>query len=102
MTEPDTGSDKAGLFAARSELGALDPTRPVRPGEELDADRLAAWLAGALPEELRASFAAPLVIEQFPSGHSNLTYLVRGGGRRARAEEASLRQPGPLRARHGA
>lgn len=89
MTEPDTGSDKAGLFAARSELGALDPTRPVRPGEELDADRLAAWLAGALPEELRASFAAPLVIEQFPSGHSNLTYLVRGGG----GAELVLRRP---------
>lgn len=43
----------------------------VRPGEELPRDALIAWLAGRLPG------AEALVIEQFPSGHSNLTYLLR-------------------------
>ena len=54
----------------------LDATRPPRPGEELDAARLRAYLAGRLPE-----LEGPLAIEQFPSGHSNLTYLVRAGAR---------------------
>jgi aminoglycoside phosphotransferase (APT) family kinase protein len=72
---------------------SLDPTRPVRPGEELDAERLATWLATALPEELRSAFAGPLVIEQFPSGHSNLTYLVREEGRDGGTVELVLRRP---------
>jgi aminoglycoside phosphotransferase (APT) family kinase protein len=38
----------------------------VRPGEELPAAPLAAWL-----------HASALTIEQFPGGHSNLTYLLR-------------------------
>jgi aminoglycoside phosphotransferase (APT) family kinase protein len=46
-------------------------TIPIRPGEELPRDALAAWLAG------RISGAETLTIEQFPSGHSNLTYLLR-------------------------
>ena len=54
----------------------LDATRPPRPGEELDAARLRAYLAGRLPE-----LEGPLAIEQFPSGHSNLTYLGRAGAR---------------------
>lgn len=45
----------------------------VRPGEELPRDALIAWLAGRLPG------AEALVIEQFPGGHSNLTYLLRTG-----------------------
>lgn len=40
-------------------------TAPVRPGEEIDATALAAWLG------------QPVQIEQFPDGHSNLVYLVR-------------------------
>jgi aminoglycoside phosphotransferase (APT) family kinase protein len=40
-------------------------TAPVRPGEEIDAAALAAWLR------------QPVEIEQFPDGHSNLVYLVR-------------------------
>ncbi len=58
-------------------------SRPPRPGEDLPADRLAAFLAAALPE-LRAE----LVVEQFPSGHSNLTYLLRLGD-----HEVVLRRP---------
>jgi aminoglycoside phosphotransferase (APT) family kinase protein len=55
----------------------------VRHGEELDLAKLARFLRGALP-----SFASPLIVEQFPSGHSNLTYLLRLGER-----EIVLRRP---------
>jgi aminoglycoside phosphotransferase (APT) family kinase protein len=60
----------------------LDGTRPVRAGEELDLEKLGAWF--------RASGLAdgPLTVEQFPSGHSNLTYFVRAGDR-----EWVLRRP---------
>lgn len=51
-------------------------TRPVRPGEELDAAALSAWLAGRLPA---VESGAGITIEQFPGGHSNLTYLLRMG-----------------------
>jgi aminoglycoside phosphotransferase (APT) family kinase protein len=50
-------------------------TAPVRAGEELDARALASWLDRELGD------AATIVIEQFPGGHSNLTYLVRRGDR---------------------
>ena len=55
-----------------------DPTRPVRPGDELDT--------GALEKLL----GAPVTVEQFPRGHSNLTYLVKAGDR-----ELVLRRPPP-------
>ncbi|HUG54663.1 MAG TPA: phosphotransferase family protein, partial [Vicinamibacteria bacterium] len=54
----------------------LDRTRPVRGGEEIDLAALDAFLARALPEA-----TGPLAVEQFPSGFSNLTYLVRKGER---------------------
>jgi aminoglycoside phosphotransferase (APT) family kinase protein len=59
-----------------------------RPGEEIDASALAAFLRGKLP-----GIEAGLAIEQFPGGHSNLTYLLRAGGR-----EYVLRRPpmGPV------
>jgi aminoglycoside phosphotransferase (APT) family kinase protein len=60
----------------------IDDTRPVRAGEELDLARLAPLLAREL------GVAAPLTVEQFPCGHSNLTYLVRAGAR-----EWVLRRP---------
>jgi aminoglycoside phosphotransferase (APT) family kinase protein len=44
-------------------------TAPVRHGEELDTAALARYLN-----------EDDLVLEQFPGGHSNLTYLVRAGG----------------------
>ena len=62
----------------------LDSTRPVRPGEELPLAPLAAWLRERLPDLP----AGELAVEQFPGGHSNLTYLVRAGGR-----ELVLRRP---------
>jgi aminoglycoside phosphotransferase (APT) family kinase protein len=55
-------------------MTAIDRPRPVRPGEELDLARLAPYLQAAL-----AAPGADVVVEQFPGGHSNLTYLVRVG-----------------------
>lgn len=57
--------------------------QPPRPGEEIDVD--------ALVEYLRGRIASPLndaVIEQFPGGSSNLTYLLRAG-----TTEFVLRRP---------
>ena len=51
-------------------------TAPVRTGEELDLAALTAYLGGKIDgAEHGVSF------EQFPGGHSNLTYLLRIGGR---------------------
>ena len=51
----------------------LDQPGPVRPGEELPVERLTAYL------QERLGLDGPIAIEQFPSGHSNLTYLLRVG-----------------------
>lgn len=56
----------------------LDRARPVRAGEELDLEPVARFLREHVPELRETS---EIVIEQFPSGHSNLTYLVRAGER---------------------
>ncbi|HEY0784018.1 MAG TPA: phosphotransferase family protein [Thermoanaerobaculia bacterium] len=64
----------------------LDRAKPVRAGEELPVEPLAAWLARELPDFV--SGAAELTVEQFPGGHSNLTYLLRSGDR-----ELVLRRP---------
>lgn len=61
----------------------IDRPAPVRPGEELERDRLGGYLAAELDLD-----SADLEIEQFPSGFSNLTYRVRAGGR-----EMVLRRP---------
>lgn len=53
-----------------------DKPAPVRAGEELDAAKLEALLKAALPE-----LQGPLEIRQFPSGFSNLTYLLQFGDR---------------------
>jgi aminoglycoside phosphotransferase (APT) family kinase protein len=53
----------------------LDAPGAVRAGEEIDPVRLQAYLATLL------SFAGslPIRVEQYPSGYSNLTYLVKTG-----------------------
>jgi aminoglycoside phosphotransferase (APT) family kinase protein len=63
-------------------------TEPVRGDEGLDARALDAYLRPRLP-----GVAGELEIEQFPGGHSNLTYLLRW-----RDREYVLRRPplGPL------
>jgi aminoglycoside phosphotransferase (APT) family kinase protein len=52
----------------------IDGTKPVRDGEQLDLAALDGYLAKALPE-----LSGAVVVEQFPSGYSNLTYLLRKG-----------------------
>jgi aminoglycoside phosphotransferase (APT) family kinase protein len=59
-----------------------DAPRAVRPGEELDVAALTSYLE----RELGAHGA--VTVEQFPGGHSNLTYAVRHGER-----EYVLRRP---------
>jgi len=61
----------------------IDTTAAIREGETLDIAALESYLAGAIPGAI-----GPLTIEQFPSGHSNLTYLLRLGAR-----ELVLRRP---------
>jgi aminoglycoside phosphotransferase (APT) family kinase protein len=60
----------------------LDPTTTVRAGEELPAA-----LEGYLRAHLEGA-SGPFSVEQFASGHSNLTYLLRLG-----AAEWVLRRP---------
>jgi aminoglycoside phosphotransferase (APT) family kinase protein len=45
---------------------------PVRPGEELELAALQRWLCGKIDGAERS-----ITVEQFPSGHSNLTYLLQ-------------------------
>jgi aminoglycoside phosphotransferase (APT) family kinase protein len=70
-------------------------TSPIRPGEELDVQALERYLREHLPELMPGETlnAASLETEQFPGGHSNLTYLLRLGG-----HEFVLRRPpfGPV------
>ena len=61
----------------------LDRPTTVRPGEEIDAARLEIYL-----KEHLSALAGPVAVEQFPSGYSNLTYLIRAGDR-----ELVLRRP---------
>ncbi len=49
-----------------------DRSSPVRQGEELDLERLESYLKAQLPD-----LEGDLTIRQFPSGFSNLTYLLR-------------------------
>lgn len=73
-------------------------TRPVRASEQLDWDALREYAGARLPAVLGQEFdaGAPLTVEQFPGGHSNLTYLLRFGKR-----ELVMRRPpfGPVPAR---
>lgn len=51
----------------------MHDTAPVREGERLDTEAVARYLRGRLDE-----IGDNLRIEQFPGGHSNLTYLLAG------------------------
>lgn len=55
---------------------AHSDTAPVRTGEELDAAILGEYLRGRVD-----GIAHSISIEQFPGGHSNLTYLLQSGAR---------------------
>jgi aminoglycoside phosphotransferase (APT) family kinase protein len=60
-----------------------DSSKPVRQGEELDLAKLEPYLRAQLPD-----LSGALVVRQFPSGHSNLTYSVSLG-----ENEMVLRRP---------
>lgn len=64
-------------------IGFEDRAGDIRPGEELDIARLTAFLRSHFPQD-----DGPLTLQQFPSGHSNLTYFVSWAGR-----EMVLRRP---------
>src|SRR5258708_35719290 len=70
-------------------------TNPVRSSEQLDWDALAGYARERLAAELGDRFdaTAPMTVEQFPGGHSNLTYLLRFGH-----QEFVMRRPpfGPV------
>jgi aminoglycoside phosphotransferase (APT) family kinase protein len=61
----------------------LDRPTTVRLGEELDLSKLEPFLRSHFPNE-----PGPLSIQQFPSGHSNLTYSLQFG-----SKEFVLRRP---------
>ncbi len=63
-------------------FASCDCAVAVRPGEELDTARLSAYLSRHFDSP------SPVVVAQFPSGHSNLTYRVAWGAR-----EFVLRRP---------
>ena len=82
---------------------AADPhdTKPVRASEQLEWNRLADYLRAELPKQIDGfdnafDRRAEMKVEQFPGGHSNLTYLLRFG-----ASELVLRRPplGPVPSR---
>ncbi len=72
---------ESGTSSRRSEL--LDTPTRVRAGEELDLSKLETFLRSRFPGE-----AEGIALQQFPSGHSNLTYSVMLGER-----EMVLRRP---------
>src|SRR5580765_3727227 len=67
---------------------ATSDTRPVRQSEQLNWDALAQYVRDNLLHD-----DSPMTVEQFPGGHSNLTYLLRFGN-----QEFVMRRPpfGPV------
>jgi aminoglycoside phosphotransferase (APT) family kinase protein len=64
-------------------MGIVDEPTVIREGEELDLARVEAFL-----KEKIVGTEGTLVIKQFPSGFSNLTYMIRVGDK-----EMVLRRP---------
>lgn len=77
------------------DVRSSNDTRPVRTSENLDWERLAEYLRRELVALGIAGFDpnAEMQVEQFPGGHSNLTYLIRFG-----STELVMRRPpfGPV------
>ena len=73
-------------------------TNPVRASEQLDWRALANYLREKLTTIIGPRFdaAAPMTVEQFPGGHSNLTYLLRFGDQEFVMRRPPL-GPGPRR-----
>ena len=64
-------------------MSTTDQSSQIRKGEELPVEPLYGYLNARLPD-----LSAPLIVEQFSAGFSNLTYLLRSGDR-----ELVLRRP---------
>jgi aminoglycoside phosphotransferase (APT) family kinase protein len=60
---------------------AITETTAVRAGEALDWLRLASYIRARLAESGEPVSHDEMSVEQFPGGHSNLTYLLRFGTR---------------------
>lgn len=58
-------------------MSAIDSPTRIREGEELDQPRLEAYLKQHIP-----GLSGELEIGQYPSGYSNLTYMLKVGDRR--------------------
>ncbi|MBI4561308.1 MAG: phosphotransferase family protein [Candidatus Rokubacteria bacterium] len=91
MENADSDEPKRRAAPTGNEAGATLPERytaPIRPDEQIDVAALEEYLRGRLPGT-NAEFA----MEQFPGGHSNLTYLLR-----YRDAELVMRRPplGPV------
>jgi aminoglycoside phosphotransferase (APT) family kinase protein len=65
-------------------------TNPIRSSEQLDWTALDNYVRPRLAIALGTGFdlTAPITVEQFPGGHSNLTYLLRFGN-----HEFAMRRP---------
>jgi aminoglycoside phosphotransferase (APT) family kinase protein len=64
-------------------MDLIDKAKSVRQGDELDAAKVEAFIKNEIP-----GLTGSLEVEQFSSGYSNLTYLLRMGDR-----EFVLRRP---------
>src|ERR1044072_2838755 len=67
------------LLTSPSPMPESTDTSEIRPSEQLNWDALADYIRPRLAAELKDknALAEPMVVEQFPGGHSNLTYLLR-------------------------
>src|SRR5438874_4156712 len=91
----DSFSTARNFSPAEGATANSSDTNPVRASEQLDWDALAGYARERLAAELGDRFdaAPPMTVEQFPGGHSNLTYLLRFG-----QQEVVMRRPpfGPV------
>ncbi len=71
----------------------VDRTRPVRAGEELSLERLTSFLVEHVRHDGMAMAGARIEVEQFPSGHSNLTYMVKAELASGEVRELVVRRP---------
>ncbi len=64
-------------------MDTIDQATSIRQGEKLDSLKVEPFLRDSIP-----GLQGEMAIQQFPSGHSNLTYLITLGDR-----ELVLRRP---------
>jgi aminoglycoside phosphotransferase (APT) family kinase protein len=62
------------IVTSKPDIAELE-TQPIRPGEELDIQKLKDYLRDKIEQ------GDQIVLHQFPGGHSNLTYSLKTPGR---------------------